>query len=171
VVVVWVLVGLAMLGFELHHLALYALFVAIGAFAAAGVAVAAPSAIAAQVLTMVVTTALGIVAVRPFVSRVFHHRRDDIHVARGVHGGLTGQEVLTLDLVGGTGSPGHVGLAGERWLALSGSDRPIPTGTLVVVTAVTGTTLTVWRVDEAPGRVQELDIERSEAAPDGADEE
>jgi len=171
VVVVWVLIGLAMLGFELHHLALYALFVAIGSFAAAGVAVAAPSAVAAQVLTLVVTSVLGIVAVRPFVSRVFHRRGDDLHVAIGVHGGLAGQEVLTLDTVGGTGSPGHVELAGERWLALSGSERPIPTGTRVVVTAVTGTTLTVWRVEEARRHALEPESNRDEAAPNGADEE
>jgi hypothetical protein len=40
-----------------------------------------------------------------------------------------------------------VRLAGERWRAVSGSDVPIPPGTKVLVTAVQGTTLTVWPVD------------------------
>jgi membrane-bound ClpP family serine protease len=42
---------------------------------------------------------------------------------------------------------GHVRLAGERWRAVSGADVPIPPGTTVLVTAVRGTTLTVWPVD------------------------
>jgi membrane-bound ClpP family serine protease len=63
-----------------------------------------------------------------------------------VHGGLVGQEVLTLDLVGGSDRVGHVRLAGERWRAISGDDAPIPPGTRVLVTAVQGTTLTVWPV-------------------------
>jgi membrane protein implicated in regulation of membrane protease activity len=168
-VVVWVLVGLALLGFELHHLAFYALFVAVGAFAAAGVAVAAPGAVVAQLITMVLTSVLGIIAVRPFVSRVFEHRHDQLHVARGVHGGITGQQALTADVVGGAGRPGHVRLAGERWLAVSGDDRPIPPDTAVVVTAVTGTTLTVW-----PLSARELDdslSERPTNAPESAEEE
>jgi membrane protein implicated in regulation of membrane protease activity len=166
-VVVWVLVGLALLGFELHHLAFYALFVALGAFAAAGVAVAAPGAIVAQTLVMVATSLLGMLAVRPFVSRAFEHRHTQQHVARGVHGGLNGQQAVTADIVGGTGRPGHVRLAGERWLAVSGDDIPIPPETAVVVTAVTGTTLTVW-----PLTARELEIDdTSNHAPDGAEEE
>jgi membrane protein implicated in regulation of membrane protease activity len=63
-----------------------------------------------------------------------------------VHGGLVGQEVVTLDRVSGPGA-GHVRLAGERWLAVSGAGQPIPAGTTVLVTAVDGTTLVVWPVD------------------------
>jgi membrane protein implicated in regulation of membrane protease activity len=166
-VVVWVLVGLALLGFELHHLAFYALFVAIGAFAAAGVAVAAPGAVVAQSLTIVLTSIIGITAARPFVSRAFEHRHTQQHVARGVHGGLNGQQAVTADVVGGTGRPGHVRLAGERWLAVSGDDVPIPPDTAVVVTAVTGTTLTVW-----PLSARELETDdQSNHAPDRAEEE
>ena len=35
-------------------------------------------------------------------------------------------------------------LAGERWLAVSGSDDPLPAGTKVLITGVEGTTLIVW---------------------------
>jgi membrane protein implicated in regulation of membrane protease activity len=69
------------------------------------------------------------------------------HRARGVHGGFVGHEVLTLDVVGGVGRSGHVQLAGERWLAVSGADVALPAGTRVVITGVEGTTLIVWPVD------------------------
>ena len=64
----------------------------------------------------------------------------------GVHGGLIGQEVVTLDVVGGLDGIGHVRLAGERWRAVSGSDVPIPAGTKVLVTPC-GHDLSVWPVD------------------------
>jgi membrane protein implicated in regulation of membrane protease activity len=88
----------------------------------------------------------GVVAVRPFVSTAFAHRREG-HVARGVHGGLVGQQALTLDEVGGPHHLGHVRLAGERWLAASGGGDVIPVDRAVVVTAVRGTTLVVWPLD------------------------
>jgi membrane-bound ClpP family serine protease len=64
-----------------------------------------------------------------------------------VHGGLVGQEVITLDLVGGLDAVGHVNLAGERWRAVSGAEVPLPAGTRVLITGVEGTTLIVWPVD------------------------
>ncbi len=69
------------------------------------------------------------------------------HRGRGVHGGLVGHEVVTLDVVGGPGQTGHVMLAGERWLAMSGADVPLPAGTRVLITGVEGTTLIVWPAD------------------------
>jgi membrane protein implicated in regulation of membrane protease activity len=144
--IVWIAVGVVLIAVELHHMAFYALFAALGCFAAAAVASVSPEAIAVQVATAVVVAAAGIVLVRGRVSRAFAHHYDVEHVP-GVHGGLIGQEVLTLDVVGGRGQVGHVQLAGERWRAVSGSDVPIPAGTSVLVTAVRGTTLTVWPVD------------------------
>jgi hypothetical protein len=64
-----------------------------------------------------------------------------------VHGTLVGEEVITLDVVGDAHAIGHVRLAGERWLATSGSGVEIPAGSKVVVTEVQGTTLTVWPID------------------------
>jgi membrane protein implicated in regulation of membrane protease activity len=135
-----------LIALELHHMAFYALFVAVGAFAAAAVAVIAPDAIALQTGAAVVVAGAGIVGLRGKVS-AFVHRREGGHRLPGVHGGFVGQEVLTLDEVGGTGRPGHVRLAGESWLAVSGGDHPIAAGTAVLVTAVQGTTLIVWPVD------------------------
>lgn len=141
-VVVWVLLGLVLLLVEAHHWALYALFVAAGAIAAAGVALAAPGAIGAQAATAAGVAAVGVVGVRPYISRVVHRHRGGA-VAKGVHGGLVGQEVLTLDTVGDVHRAGHVRLAGERWLAISATGESIAADTPVMVTAVEGTTLHV----------------------------
>jgi len=145
VVIAWIVAGVVLLAIELQHVALYALFVAVGCFAAAIVAVPAPDAIAAQVATTVAVTAGGILLVRPRVSQALAGHGG--HRGRGVHGGLVGQEVFTLDVVGGTGRAGHVLLAGERWLASSGADVPLPAGTKVLITGVEGTTLIVWPAD------------------------
>ena len=141
-VVIWVVLGVALLLLELHHWAFYALFGALGAVAAALVALAAPDAIAVQAGVAVGVAAVGVVAVRPLVSRVVH-RHGGGHVARGVHGGIVGQEVMTLDEIGDAHRVGHVRLAGERWLAVSASGEPIAANTAALVTRVEGTTLVV----------------------------
>ncbi|MEY2461671.1 MAG: NfeD-like C-terminal, partner-binding [Acidimicrobiaceae bacterium] len=155
-VLFWVVLVVALLLFELHHLAFYSLFFAIGAFAAGLVAVVAPDAIGLQALVAVAVSIAGVILVRPYVSNAFHRHKGG-HVARGVHGGLVGQEAVTLDEVGDVHQIGHVRLAGERWLAVT-SGPTIEAGRSVFVTAVRGTTLDVWPIDL-----------RSIEAPDGAD--
>jgi len=147
VAVAWVIAGVVLLGIELHHFAFYAVFVAAGCFAAAIVAFALPDAFLLQALAAVAIAILGILLVRPRVDAALQHHRRAGNLSPGVHGGLVGQEVVTLDRVGGPGRAGHVHLAGERWLAVSGADHPIAAGTTVLVTAVDGTTLIVWPVD------------------------
>jgi membrane protein implicated in regulation of membrane protease activity len=146
VVVAWLVFGVILFLFELRHLAFYALFGAIGSLAAALVAVVVPSAVPLQAGVAIAVAGAGVIGVRPYMSRAFAHRREG-HVARGVHGGLVGQEALTLDEVGDSPRFGHVRLVGERWLAVSGSGAAIPADTPVLVTAVQGTTLVVWPVD------------------------
>ncbi len=147
-VVAWIVLGLGLLYFELHHLAFFALFAAIGSFAAAVTALVAPDAIVVQALVAVMVTVLGVVAVRPFASKAIQKNRRGGHVAHGVHGGIVGQTAFTLDEVGTVQQVGHVRLAGERWLAVSGSQQVIPPRTEVTVTALSGTTLVVWPTHE-----------------------
>jgi membrane protein implicated in regulation of membrane protease activity len=147
VVVAWLVIGGLLLLLEMHHWAFYALFGAIGAFGAAVVALIAPTAIPAQAGVAAGLCVAGVVAVRPFVSKALDARRTG-HVIRGVHGGLVGLEAVTLDEVGDAHRSGHVRLTGERWLAISGGGEPIPPDSTVVVTAVRGTTLVVWPLDE-----------------------
>jgi membrane protein implicated in regulation of membrane protease activity len=145
--VAWFIFAAALLFIELHHLAFFALFGSIGAAAAAVLALAAPEAYVAQGVLFAVVSIAGVVAVRPVISRVYEHRHPSGRVAIGVHGGLVGQEAVTLDVVDGRHGQGHARLAGERWLAVSGDGRAIDAGRAVTVTAVQGTTLVVWPVD------------------------
>jgi len=140
--VVWIAVAVVLIAVELHHLALYALFVAVGCLGAAVVAAVAPDAVFVQAAVVVVISVLGVLLVRPRVRAL--GRRHGGHRGMGVHGGLVGHEVTTLDVVGGADRIGHVALAGESWRAVSGSDHPLPAGTRVLITAVEGTTLVVW---------------------------
>jgi membrane protein implicated in regulation of membrane protease activity len=171
--IVWLLVGVGLLLVELRHLAFYALFASVGCFGGAVVALAAPSAIGLQGGVAIALAVAGVIAVRPAMSRAFHQHRGG-HVARGVHGGLVGQEALTLDEVGSLHERGHVRLSGERWLAVSGDGDAIAPGTPVVVTAVEGTTLTVWpsggSLPELKGRAaDERPVPPDDVPPGGAD--
>jgi membrane protein implicated in regulation of membrane protease activity len=163
----WLVLGVILLAVEIHHFAFYSLFAAAGCFAATVLAVFFPSAIPLQVVTAVAVATLGIIAVRPMMSRRFHQRTQPGALGRGVAGTLVGEEVLTLDEVGDIRRVGHVRLAGERWLATSGSGSVIPGGTKVLVTAVEGTTLIVWPVDGSPS----LPHPHIEETPDRAEKE
>ncbi|HEX9530610.1 MAG TPA: NfeD family protein [Acidimicrobiales bacterium] len=179
-VLAWLVIAAVLLLFELHHLAFYALFGTVGCLAAAAVALVAPDAIAAQGAVAVGVALAGVVTVRPLVSKAFARHRGG-GVARGVHGGLAGQEAITLDEVADAHVVGHVRLAGERWLAMTGDGRRIGPGTRVVVAAVQGTTLVVWPTDQGAGELAETGApdreghreddreDDREATPDGAD--
>jgi len=171
-VLVWFVVGVVLLLVELRHLAFYALFAAVGSMAAAVMALVAPSAIPLQAAVAVIVAAAGVIAVRPAMSKAFPHHVGG-QVARGVHGGLIGQEAFTLDEIGLPHARGHVRMTGERWLAISGSGAAIPADTPVVVTAVQGTTLVVWPTDGglAPGPApREVGLGQHDGAPPGDSE-
>jgi len=143
-VIVWIIVAVLLVLVELHHLAFFAVFGAAGAAGASIIAAIAPHAIGLQLLVFVGVAVLGMVGVRPFVSRAFARRRDGV-IIHGVHGGLIGARGVALDAV--STNVGHIKLIGETWLATSANDVTIPAGTQVLVTAVTGTTLTVWPIE------------------------
>jgi membrane protein implicated in regulation of membrane protease activity len=144
VLLIWIVLGVVLLLAETHHRAFYLLFGAIGCAAAAVVALFASDLIVVQVVAAVAAATIGILWVRPAMSRAVEHRRTVGTALPGIHGGLVGQHVVTLDAVGDAHHVGHVKLAGERWMAVSGDDRTIPAGTAVLVMAVNGTTLVVW---------------------------
>jgi membrane protein implicated in regulation of membrane protease activity len=154
--IAWLVLGVVLLYFELHHLTLYALFGALGAFAAAAVAGLTGLGLLVQGAVAVGVAVVGVGAVRPQMSTVIHRHPGGM-VARGVHGGLIGQDAVTLDEVGTLNQLGHARLAGERWLAVSGTGELIPAKTPVTVTAVEGTTLTVWPTHELFGPQPPLD--------------
>src|SRR6185312_3980419 len=102
VLVAWIVLAALLIVVELHHLAFFAMFGAIGAIA---------GAVVAEVVTAVLVSAAGLVVVRPFVSRAFARRGDGV-VVHGVHGGLVGARGTTLDEVPFL-ERGHVRLLGE----------------------------------------------------------
>jgi membrane protein implicated in regulation of membrane protease activity len=145
--IVWILVAVLLVAVELHHLAFFAIFGAVGAAAAAVVAFIAPSAVPGQIAVAVGVAAIGVAIVRPFVSRVSARRVGAGVRIHGVHGGLIAARGMTLDEVGSE-QPGHVRILGESWLAISGQPHVIPPATPVIVTDITGTTLTVRAAEE-----------------------
>jgi membrane protein implicated in regulation of membrane protease activity len=147
-VAIWFIAGLALVAVELHTVAFYSIFLAAGSFAAAIVALVLPDNVIVQAVVAAVVSLVGLVAIRPFASRTFLHGSGGV-VSRGVHGGLVGQEALTLDMVGDEHHPGHVQLASERWLAVTDHAQALGADTTVTVTAVRGTTLLVRPVDRS----------------------
>jgi membrane protein implicated in regulation of membrane protease activity len=142
-IVVWVVAGLALLAVELHTVAFYAVFLAAGSFAGAILLIFVPdSPISAQATVVAVAFLAGTLALRPWMSRAILQHRGGL-VSRGVHGGLVGQEALTLDTIGDEHHPGHVLLASERWLAVTDAGQPLSADQAVGVAAVRGTTLLV----------------------------
>lgn len=138
----WVVLALTLFAVELHHLAFFAFFAAVGALAGAAVSVFAPGVFAAQGAAAVSVCAFGILLGRPHVSRALLRPRG-APAAVGVHGGIVGQRVVASDEV--TERPGgHVMLAGEAWLARSLADTTIGKDNPAVVISVEGTTLLVY---------------------------
>ncbi|MEJ7747907.1 MAG: NfeD family protein [Candidatus Limnocylindrales bacterium] len=148
--VVWFAVALGLLVLELVSTTFYAVFLAIGAFAAGLVAFLAPDLpLAVQVLAGVVVALAGVAVVRPLLGRRLQ-RRGTGAITPGVHGGFVGQRALTIDVVGDELHPGHVRLAGETWLAVSDGREPIDGSAPVVISAVRGTTLIVRPAGSSP---------------------
>ena len=141
--VVWFVAALALLVAELATTSFYAIFLAIGAFAAGVAAFVAPDLpLWVQVAIALVVAVAGVVIVRPILGRSLQ-RRGSGSIGPGVHGGFVGQRALTLDPVGDELHPGHVRLAGETWLAVTSDHSTIDGAQPVVISAVRGTTLVV----------------------------
>ena len=139
--VTWVILGLVLLGVELHQQQFYALFVAVASFAAALVDLAGQS-LWWQGIAFAVVAFVGLAGVRRVVVRRFH-RPGDALVLPGIHGGFVGQSAITADTVGDEHHPGHAVLAGEQWLAITDIGSDLAPQTPVIVAGMRGTTLLV----------------------------
>ncbi|MEP6638100.1 MAG: NfeD family protein [Chloroflexota bacterium] len=140
---IWFVVALALLVLELASTTFFAIFLAVGVFAAGALAYFVPdSALWIQAVLAIAVAMLGVVLVRPFVSKRLHRQIDGPFLP-GVHGGFVGQRALAIDQIGDQLHPGHVRLAGEIWLAFSADNQTISPGASVIVTAVRGTSLAI----------------------------
>ncbi|HZB98269.1 MAG TPA: NfeD family protein [Candidatus Sulfotelmatobacter sp.] len=138
-VLLWVAVGIALLAAEAHTNAFFAVFLATGAFAAALFALAKVDVLF-QVVGGALIAILGAGLLRPAIVR-YQEARKGVSLP-GVQN-IVGQTALTVDTVGDEHHPGHVVLAGERWLAVSESGTPLNPDSTVTVVSVRGTTLLV----------------------------
>lgn len=142
--VLWLAVTVAFIALEVHTGAFYALFVAVGAAAAAITALVGGSLWFQGVLFALLTVG-GLSLARPWLRARFD-RSVPIAKFRGIQAsadGLVGQPAMTVDTVGDEHHPGHALFAGEHWLAVTDSVEPLPAQVPVVVVAVRGTTLLV----------------------------
>jgi membrane protein implicated in regulation of membrane protease activity len=140
----WLVAGVLLLGVEVLTVVFFALFVAVGAFAAC-IAAGLGADTRLQVLLFVGVSLLGIVIGRPPLMRMVRDRRETS--LPGVQG-LIGQRAVTVDVVGDDLHPGHALLAGERWLAVTDGGEPLEPDVTVTVAAVQGTTLVVRAATE-----------------------
>lgn len=140
--VVWLVAGLALVGMEVHTQAFYALFLALGAFAATIVAVF-PTEVWLQAVIGAAVALLGTVLVRPTLSRLSARHLGPKLTMPGASDNLVGQAALTLEPVGDENHPGHARLFNERWLAFTTAPGGVPAHVQVTVIEVRGTTLVV----------------------------
>ena len=140
--VVWLVAGLVLVGMEVHTQAFYALFLALGAFAATIVAVF-PTDVWLQAVVGAAVAILGTLLVRPTLARVSARHLGPRLTMQGASDNLVGQPALTLEPVGDENHPGHARLFNERWLAVTSTPGGVPAHVQVTVVEVRGTTLVV----------------------------
>ena len=140
--VAWLIVGLLLVALEVHSQAFFAIFLAVGAFAATIVsAVGLPIWVTAVVFAGV--SLGGTLLIRPSLKRISDRRMGPRLALPGASDSLVGSRALTLDQVGDEHHPGHARLAGEKWLAVSEEPGGVAAQTQVMVVEVRGTTLVV----------------------------
>jgi membrane protein implicated in regulation of membrane protease activity len=134
--------GLVLVALEVHSQAFYAIFLALGAFAAT-VVVAVGVPLWASLAVFAGVSLGGTMLVRPVLQRDATRHLGPRLALPGASDTLVGQRALTLDSIGDEHHPGHARLAGERWLAITEEPGGVRPETQVMVIDVRGTTLVV----------------------------
>jgi len=138
--VIWLIAGVLLALAELFTLDFVLIMLAGGAFAAA-VAGALNAPIPVQVFVFAVTSALGMLAVRPAIRRHMHRSAD--HTAMGVDA-IEGTQATVIEQV--AEGRGMVKIGGELWTARPyDATQVFEPGALVRVIEVKGATALVWR--------------------------
>lgn len=144
----WVFVAVVFAIAEVVTVALFALFVAVGALGAA-IASLLGFGLLVQAIVFGVIGVAGIFVARPYLVDRLHLGRPSLR--SGADSMLGQQTVLTEDIKG-NGQPGHVKIAGESWPALSEDGNPLPASTPVIVTALRSTVLIVRAISSTQTR-------------------
>ncbi len=137
---IWIAVALVLAVSEVATVALFAAFLALGAFAAA-IAAYLGGGIPLQVLVFGAVSMLGIIAVRPGLLS-YLKRRSEPSMQSGAWG-MVGQTGLVVDAIKGPDERGHVEIAGESWPALAVDGSAVAEGRRVLIVDIHRTTLLV----------------------------
>ena len=142
----WVIVAIAFAVAEVMTVAFFAVFLTIGALAAAAVSLLGFD-LWVQAIVLGVIGVVGIVAARPFLVDRLHIGR---HALRSGADSMVGQQALLIEPILGLGQPGHLKIGGELWPALTEDGSALPATTPVIVTAIRSTILIVRAASSQP---------------------
>jgi membrane protein implicated in regulation of membrane protease activity len=124
---IWLAVALAFGVAEMLTLAFFALFFVVGAIAAAIAAQLGLSQVG-QIVVFAAVSVVGVLAGRPPIMHYLKRRTPE--VLSGAQA-MIGRDATVVDAILDEHHPGHVLIAGERWLAIPAGGRPIPSGSTV----------------------------------------
>jgi membrane protein implicated in regulation of membrane protease activity len=144
----WVFVAIAFAIAEVLSVALFALFITIGALGAA-IASLLGFNLLVQAVVLGVLGVAGIFIARPYMVERLHLGRASL---RSGADSMVGQQAVLTDPIEGNGEPGHVKIAGELWPALTDDGSALPATTPVIVTALRSTVLIVRAVSSSQTR-------------------
>lgn len=144
----WVFVAIAFAIVEIMTVALFALFITIGALGAALVSLLGFNLLV-QAIVLGVLGVAGIFIARPYLVERLHLGRPSL---RSGADSMVGQQAVLTDPISGNGEPGHVKIAGELWPALTEDGAALPASTPVIVTALRSTILIVRAVSSLQSR-------------------
>jgi membrane protein implicated in regulation of membrane protease activity len=135
----WVIVAIVFAIAEVMTVALFAVFITVGALGAAIVSLLGFNLLV-QAIVLGIIGVVGILAARPYLVDRLHIGRP---VLRSGADSMVGQQTVLIEPIGGLEQPGHVKIAGELWPALTEDGSAVPATTPVVVTALRSTVLIV----------------------------
>ena len=135
----WVFVAIVFAIAEVLTVALFALFITIGALGAAIASLLGFHALVQAIVFLVIGVA-GIFLARPYLVERLHIGRASLKSGAD---SMVGQQTVLTEPIKGNGEPGHVKIAGESWPALTDDGSALPVATPVIVTALRSTVLIV----------------------------
>ena len=135
----WVIVAIVFAIAEIMTVALFAVFITVGALGAAVVSLLGFNLLV-QAIVLGVIGVVGILVARPYLVDRLHIGRPTL---RSGADSMVGQQAVLIEPIGGLEQPGHVKIAGELWPALTEDGSSVPAATPVVVTALRSTVLIV----------------------------
>ena len=135
----WVIVAIVFAIAEVMTVALFAVFITVGALGAAVVSLLGFNLLV-QAIVLGVIGVVGILVARPYLVDRLHIGRPTL---RSGADSMVGQHAVLIEPIGGLEQPGHVRIAGELWPALTEDGSSVPAATPVVVTDLRSTVLIV----------------------------